>query len=299
MKWHLSCTNFSHNIVVVDAAHLRLARGERDARDDAVVPYISLHFPFSVRFSLRSTFAASERARNRGPVICESTNVCSGGGTTPRNIRTRDLLLVPSGSGSPEPRNIPEEFDSLLAFLGRGRTTSGRRGKRNDGGRKSGEKGGETAAGETEGTNGEAREGEKGCARMNEEARPVTIDRGVGLFMGVPMRTICSKRLVVLNVCSSRAPGRAQASWHNEITDRISLRFSAFRSGRGAEVTALSFFDKRQPRGKTVSQRQLTCRRGNSGTTNFVSCGVTLHAWAFNEKCLLSPRFPTSNVSSV
>lgn len=34
----------------------------------------------------------------------------------------------------------------------------------------------------------------------------MTIDRGVGLFMGVPMRTICSKRLVVLNVYTSRAP---------------------------------------------------------------------------------------------
>jgi len=61
-------------------------------------------------------------------------------------------------------------------------------------------------------------------ARKNEEARLVTIDRDVGLFMGVPMRTICSKRLVVLNVCTSRAPRCAQTSWHNEITDRISLR---------------------------------------------------------------------------
>lgn len=46
-----------------------------------------------------------------------------------RNIRARDLLLVPSGS--PESRNIPKEFDGLLAFLGRGRTTGGRTGKRN------------------------------------------------------------------------------------------------------------------------------------------------------------------------
>lgn len=28
----------------------------------------------------------------------------------------------------------------------------------------------------------------------------MTIDCGVGLFMGVPMRTICSKELVLLNV---------------------------------------------------------------------------------------------------
>lgn len=34
----------------------------------------------------------------------------------------------------------------------------------------------------------------------------VTIDHSVGLFMGVPMRTICSKRLVVLNVYISRVP---------------------------------------------------------------------------------------------
>jgi len=50
-------------------------------------------------------------------------------------------------SGSPESRNIPEEFDSLLAFLGRGRTTGGRRGKRNGGGRKSSEKRKRTGSG--------------------------------------------------------------------------------------------------------------------------------------------------------
>lgn len=59
-------------------------------------------------------------------------------------------MLVPSGS--PESRNIPEEFDGLLAFLGRGRTTGGRREKRNGGRRKSSEKGREMAAGEIERT---------------------------------------------------------------------------------------------------------------------------------------------------
>lgn len=67
-------------------------------------------------------------------------------------------------------------------------------------GGRSNEKGRETAAEER--MNG--RKGERGrCERKNEEARLVTIDRGVGLFMGVPMRTICSKRLVVLNVYTS------------------------------------------------------------------------------------------------
>lgn len=50
----------------------------------------------------------------------------------------------------------------------------------------------------------------------------------------------------------------------------VSHSASTFRSG-GAQVAALSFFDKRQSRGETVSQRRLTCRRGYSGTTNFVS----------------------------
>lgn len=36
----------------------------------------------------------------------------------------------------------------------------------------------------------------KDGARRNEQVRLVTIDRGVGLFMGVPMRTICSKDLL-------------------------------------------------------------------------------------------------------
>lgn len=68
-------------------------------------------------------------------------------------------------------------------------------------------------------------EGREMKAKRNEGVRLVTIDRDVGLFMGVPMRTICSKRLVVLNVYTSRAPRCAQTSWHNEIADRISLRF--------------------------------------------------------------------------
>lgn len=72
----------------------------------------------------------------------------------------------------------------------------------------------------------------------------MTIDRGVGLFMGVPMRTICSKRLVVLNVYTSRALRCARTSWHNEITDRISLRFYRFGQVVRAQVTALSFFVK-------------------------------------------------------
>lgn len=46
---------------------------------------------------------------------------------------------------------------------------------------------------------------EKSKAREYEGTRLVTIDRGVGLFMGMPMHTICSKRLVVLNVYTSRA----------------------------------------------------------------------------------------------
>jgi len=37
---------------------------------------------FLFDFPSCSSFAAGERARNRGPVICESTNVCSCGGTT-------------------------------------------------------------------------------------------------------------------------------------------------------------------------------------------------------------------------
>jgi len=65
------------------------------------------------------------------------------------------LLLV--SSGSPESRNIPKEFDSLLAFLGRGRTTGGRKGKRNGGERKSSEKGREMATSETERMNGRQR----------------------------------------------------------------------------------------------------------------------------------------------
>lgn len=34
----------------------------------------------------------------------------------------------------------------------------------------------------------------------------MTIDCGVGLFMGVPMRTICSKELVLLNVYTLPPP---------------------------------------------------------------------------------------------
>lgn len=125
--------NFSYNVVSLNPAYPPRAK-ERNARRPRrrhSSPYISVHFPSSIRFSLRSTFAAGERARNHGPVICESTNVCSRRRDESRNIRerARDLLLVPSGG--PESRNIPEEFDGLLAFLGRGRTTCGRRGKRN------------------------------------------------------------------------------------------------------------------------------------------------------------------------
>lgn len=42
--------------------------------------------------------------------------------------------------------------------------------------------------------------GRKGNKEGKKEEVGVTIDCGVGLFMGVPMRTICSKELVVLNV---------------------------------------------------------------------------------------------------
>lgn len=54
---------------------------------------------------------------------------------------------------------------------------------------------------------------ERGAKQENTKERDekirrsvVTIDHSVGLFMGVPMRTICSKRLVVLNVYISRVP---------------------------------------------------------------------------------------------
>lgn len=40
----------------------------------------------------------------------------------------------------------------------------------------------------------------------------MTIDCGVGLFMGVPMRTICSKELVVLNVYTLLSPTPSRCS---------------------------------------------------------------------------------------
>lgn len=40
----------------------------------------------------------------------------------------------------------------------------------------------------------------------------MTIDCGVGLFMGVPMRTICSKELVLLNVYTLPSPPSLVAS---------------------------------------------------------------------------------------
>lgn len=94
----------------------------------------------------------------------------------------------------------------------------------------------------------------------------MTIDQGVGLFMGVPMRTICSKRLVVLNVYTSRAPPVCtdQLAQRNRPSYLTLYAFLRFGPGR-AQVTALSFFDKRAgQRGNLVSQRRLTCRRDYS-----------------------------------
>lgn len=50
--------------------------------------------------------------------------------------------------------------------------------------------------------NGQTGSGRKEQREKKKETELVTIDCGVGLFMGVPMRTICSKELVVLNVYS-------------------------------------------------------------------------------------------------
>ncbi|KAG7190995.1 hypothetical protein KM043_007042 [Ampulex compressa] len=44
----------------------------------------------------------------------------------------------------------------------------------------------------------EERKGRKGVEKEGK-SEPMAIDRTVGLFMGVPIRTICSKRLVILN----------------------------------------------------------------------------------------------------
>lgn len=54
--------------------------------------------------------------------------------------------------------------------------------------------------------------GRKGNKEGKKEEVGVTIDCGVGLFMGVPMRTICSKELVVLNVYTLPSPPASQSN---------------------------------------------------------------------------------------
>lgn len=171
-----------------------------------------------------------------------------------------------------------------MAFLGRGRTTGGRRGRRNGGGRKERRKRKRNGSGRNGKDEREIeRDGRDGArARRNEGARLVTIDRGVGLFMGVPMRTICSKRLVVLNVYTSRAPTDVRGPVGTTKSPIVSHAASTLRSGETVGHRALIF--RQTPvegGGETVSQRRLTCRHGYSGTTNFVSS--ELHA----------PRAPT------
>jgi len=60
--------------------------------------------------------------------------------------------------------------------------------------------------GRGEGGGGGRQRGRDGPSRTGKgEGCPVTMDRGVRLFMGVPMRTICRKRLVVPSVYTLRA----------------------------------------------------------------------------------------------
>lgn len=182
-----------------------------------------------------------------------------------------------------------------MAFLGRGRTTGGRRGKRNGGGRKERRKRKRNGSGRNGKDEREIeRDGRDGArARRNEGARLVTIDRGVGLFMGVPMRTICSKRLVVLNVYTSRAPTDVRGPVGTTKSPIVSHAASTLRSGETVGHRSLIFRQTpvegrgRGEGGETVSQRRLTCRHGYSGTTNFVSS--ELHA----------PRAPTEILVAV
>lgn len=73
--------------------------------------------------------------------------------------------------------------------------------------------------------NGQTGSGRKEQREKKEETELVTIDCGVGLFMGVPMRTICSKELVVLNVYSYPV---VQASCYRKIDDSICPYFHSF-----------------------------------------------------------------------
>lgn len=73
--------------------------------------------------------------------------------------------------------------------------------------------------------NGQTESGRKEQREKKKGTELVTIDCGVGLFMGVPMRTICSKELVVLNVYSYPV---VQASCHRKIDDSICPHFHSF-----------------------------------------------------------------------
>jgi len=135
-------------------------------------------------------------------------------------------------------------------------------------GGRSSEKGREMAAGETERMNGKERE--KG--RCEKERRSETGDYrprrrlvyGSADAHHLLKKTCCSK--CVHFACTDRC---AQTSWHNEITDRISLCF--YTSVRWSVGHRSLIFRQMPIEDRGGNSRRLTCRHGYSGTTNFVS----------------------------
>lgn len=78
--------------------------------------------------------------------------------------------------------------------------------------------------------------GRKGNKEGKKEEVGVTIDCGVGLFMGVPMRTICSKELVVLNVYTLPSPPASQSNKRAVATVPSSTSFTSFYFPRAEYV---------------------------------------------------------------
>lgn len=84
-------------------------------------------------------------------------------------------------------------------------------------------------------------------------------------------KTCCSK--CVHFACAQASLHRPVGATKSPIVSHSTFTFGLGREReRERERSHRSFFDKRRPpRGMTVSQRRLTCRRGYSETTNFIS----------------------------